>query len=171
MENPASFLFSGLHFNRKKFADDFARFCEKSNESVVEKEEEVEPETELEVVVVSGGKKRKRKGKNEVNVEGFNVFKTSDSVVDVDEKKKKKKIEDVITEERKEINRQTERDALFRKKYGIHISGHNVPSPLQNFAELSSRYKCEPYLLHNLAELGFKEPTPIQRQAIPVLLS
>jgi superfamily II DNA/RNA helicase len=33
------------------------------------------------------------------------------------------------------------------------------------------RYGCEPYLLRNLKELGFKEPTPIQRQAIPILLS
>ncbi|KAK5826045.1 hypothetical protein PVK06_020951 [Gossypium arboreum] len=34
-----------------------------------------------------------------------------------------------------------------------------------------SRYGCESYLLHNFAKLGFKEPTPIQQQAIPVLLS
>lgn len=33
------------------------------------------------------------------------------------------------------------------------------------------RYGCEPYLIRNLAKMGFKEPTPIQRQAIPVLLS
>ena len=33
------------------------------------------------------------------------------------------------------------------------------------------RFGCEPYLLHNMARLGFNEPTPIQRQAIPVLLS
>ena len=32
------------------------------------------------------------------------------------------------------------------------------------------RYGCKRYLVRNLAELGFKEPTPIQRQAIPVLL-
>lgn len=33
------------------------------------------------------------------------------------------------------------------------------------------RHSCKSYLLRNLAELGIKEPTPIQRQAIPVLLS
>lgn len=32
------------------------------------------------------------------------------------------------------------------------------------------RYNCPSYLLRNLAKLGFREPTPIQRQAIPVLL-
>lgn len=33
-----------------------------------------------------------------------------------------------------------QRDALLRKKHNIHISGNNVPSPLENFSELSSRY-------------------------------
>ncbi|KAK3227632.1 hypothetical protein Dsin_007494 [Dipteronia sinensis] len=81
------------------------------------------------------------------------------------------KEEDGPSKVKKELNRQMERDAVFRKKYSIHVAGTNVPSPLNTFAELSSRYGCESYLLHNLAELGFKEPTPIQRQAIPVLLS
>ncbi|CAI9784506.1 unnamed protein product [Fraxinus pennsylvanica] len=63
------------------------------------------------------------------------------------------------------------RDAHFRKKHNIHVSGSNIPSPLQNFAELRSRYSCRSYLLPSLAALGFKEPTPIRRQAIPVLLS
>lgn len=36
---------------------------------------------------------------------------------------------------------------------------------------LLNRYGCKSYLLRNLEELGFKEPTSIQRQAIPVLLS
>ncbi|ESW34721.1 hypothetical protein PHAVU_001G175300 [Phaseolus vulgaris] len=62
------------------------------------------------------------------------------------------------------------RDAIFRKQHNIHVSGYNVPSPLQSFDELKSRYNCPSYLLRNLKELGFKLPTPIQRQAIPVLL-
>ncbi|GKV51164.1 hypothetical protein SLEP1_g57835 [Rubroshorea leprosula] len=42
---------------------------------------------------------------------------------------------------------------------------------LKIFQTLSSRHGCESYLVRNFAELGFKEPTPIQRQGIPVLLS
>lgn len=38
------------------------------------------------------------------------------------------------------VSGEIQKDALLRKKHGIHISGHNVPSPLQNFAELSLRY-------------------------------
>ena len=33
-----------------------------------------------------------------------------------------------------------QRDALLRKQHNIHVSGMNVPSPLQTFAELRSRY-------------------------------
>ncbi|CAJ1947382.1 unnamed protein product [Sphenostylis stenocarpa] len=117
-------------------------------------------------------KKRKRKGTSSETVAGFNVFRSSTSVAQssgetqVDEEsielnKKKKK---------KEQNRQLERDAIFRKQHNIHVSGYNVPSPLQSFDELKSRYNCPSYLLRNLKELGFREPTPIQRQAIPVLL-
>lgn len=159
-DNAASFLFSGIRFDRKKFANDIARFKVK-NENTEEEHpsfiEEAEPEN-----------KNKRKRKHKEIVENFNVFKSSDAVsLDGEEKK----VEDLSVKEKKEYHRQIERDALLRKKHGIHISGHNVPSPLQSFTDLSSRYNCKPYLLQNLTELGFKEPTPIQRQAIPVLLS
>ena len=33
-----------------------------------------------------------------------------------------------------------QRDAIFRKQHNIHVSGYNVPSPLQSFDELKSRY-------------------------------
>ncbi|KAH7546223.1 hypothetical protein FEM48_Zijuj01G0177700 [Ziziphus jujuba var. spinosa] len=121
MSEDTSFLFSGLHFDRKKFAKDFSRFKEKENSDDL--------------------------------IENL-------SLVEVEKEEEKK----VSTKKRK---RKAAQDAIFRKKYNIHVSGNNVPCPLQNFTELSSRSK----LLRNLAELGFKEPTPIQRQAIPVLLS
>lgn len=45
----------------------------------------------------------------------------------------------------------------------LHHETNNIPG--------LHRYRCRPYLLRNLAELGYKEPTPIQRQAMTVLLS
>lgn len=158
-DNFASFLFSGTRFDRKKFANDIARFKEKDDitaPSFMQETVNIEPEN----------KKRKRKSKD--MVENFIVFKTWSAVSVVEHERK---VEDLTVREKKEYHRQIERDALLRKKHGIHVSGHNVPSPLQSFQDLSSRYSCKPYLLQNLTELGFKEPTPIQRQAIPVLLS
>lgn len=32
-----------------------------------------------------------------------------------------------------------QRASILRKKHGIHISGYNVPAPLESFEELSSR--------------------------------
>nr|DAD19401.1 TPA_asm: hypothetical protein HUJ06_020864 [Nelumbo nucifera] len=169
MEKASSFLFSGIRFDRKKFASDIARFKEKKeNANSPEKLRLVETsQTEPADDMVSG-KKRKRRGKVTETVKGFSVFKSSESSTATAQNEKS---ENELSREKKELNRQIERDSILRKKHGIHISGHNVPSPLQNFAELSSRFGCKAYLLRNLAELGFKEPTPIQRQAIPVLLS
>nr|XP_023914748.1 DEAD-box ATP-dependent RNA helicase 57-like [Quercus suber]POF07755.1 dead-box atp-dependent rna helicase 57 [Quercus suber] len=179
MEKDPSFLFSGIHFNKKKFSNDFAKFHEKKGSDINESEELREDSSFIE----SGKseekegklsvKKRKRKsvGSGET-VQGFDVFKSSKSAgksVDVNEENDE--AENGPSKRNKELNRQLERDSLLRKKYNIHVSGNNVATPLQNFDELSSRFGCEPYLLRNLKELGFKEPTPIQRQAIPILLS
>ncbi|XP_030477356.1 DEAD-box ATP-dependent RNA helicase 57 [Syzygium oleosum] len=174
--DPSSFLFAGIQFNRKKFAGDFARFRDKKER---DDDDPVgsssPPETagavERGEAAAAPAKKRKRKAVSGSGaVEGFSVFNSSksapDSVVEQEERD-----EDGHLRERKEMYRQMERDAILRKKHSIHVSGSNVPSPLQDFAELRTRFKCKSYLLRNIAELGFKEPTPIQRQAIPVLVS
>lgn len=169
MNKDTSFLFSGIKFDRKKFAADFSKFKEKketagTNEQFLENESSV---SEAETLPLVKKRKRKSKGTSSVSVEGFNVFKASTSEV----VPKENDVTEVDSEAKKEYHRQMERDALLRKKHNIHVSGMNVPSPLQTFAELRSRYKCRSFLVRNLAELRFKEPTPIQRQAIPVLLS
>ncbi|KAJ8538304.1 hypothetical protein K7X08_014844 [Anisodus acutangulus] len=191
MEKDSSFLFGGISFNRKKFASDFNRFKWKNTADLAEKLQLIEKEHEtidnslekLEFVKngksemedeanTSVGKKRKRKEKGTVSdsVEGFAVFKSSKLKKEVASEENDQSVNELV-EGKKEYFRQLERDAIFRKMHNIHVSGSNVPSPLHSFAELRSRYKCRSYLLRNLAELGFKEPTPIQRQAIPVLLS
>ncbi|PWA64912.1 P-loop containing nucleoside triphosphate hydrolases superfamily protein [Artemisia annua] len=166
MEKDPSFLFSGITFNRKRFSNDFARFKEKreSNdpeETLLEnKTVEVEP-------AAKPPKKRKRKRTASDPVEGFSVFNSSktESVLDNSEET------ELASQRKKEFNRQMERDAIFRKQHNIHTSGTNIPSPLHDFSELRSRYECKPYILRNLAELNIKKPTPIQMQAIPILLS
>ncbi|KAM6593374.1 hypothetical protein CsatA_001077 [Cannabis sativa] len=180
MEKGTSFLFAGVHFNKKKFSTDFSRFQKKKeNDELVEKlslnenresDESEEEEKDEEKVRV---KKRKRKavgsGPSE-SVEGFSVFKSSKSV-EATVKEENEKTEKKLSQEKKKFYQQQERDALFRKEHNIHVAGNTVPSPLTDFEELSSRYGCKAKLLRNLADLGIKQPTPIQRQAIPILLS
>ncbi|KAG5072591.1 hypothetical protein GLYMA_03G178500v4 [Glycine max] len=179
MANDSSFLFAGIRFDRKKFGADIARFQKKDSDtdsamilSAAEDEGEktIEP-LEEEKVAASTTKKRKRKGTSSETVEGFNVFRSSTSVAQSnDEVRVIEESVELYNNNKKEQNKQLERDAIFRKQHNIHVSGYNVPSPLQSFDELKSRYNCPSYLLRNLKELGFREPTPIQRQAIPVLL-
>nr|KJB46557.1 hypothetical protein B456_007G374300 [Gossypium raimondii] len=172
MEKAASFLFAGTIFNKKKYADEIARFKEKK-----ETENEVDYLSSFERVnpgseeVTVSTKKRKRKQAASEAVEGFNVFKSSKKALVISEENKTDEGEDNLSKEKKKINLKLEADSILRKQYNIHVSGNKVASPLKSFADLSSVYGCESYLLHNFAKLGFKEPTPIQRQAIPVLLS
>ncbi|KDP41136.1 hypothetical protein JCGZ_03627 [Jatropha curcas] len=173
MEKDTSFLFSGIRFDKKKFANDFSRFKEKKQSNDGGPTDEFDSGDFEPVDVAVSARKRKRKDvtSSEI-VEGFSVFKSSKSVsLSIDEQNNQEEKNEKSRMKKKELNKQIEQDAILRKKYRIHVSGSNVPSPLQNFAELGLRYGCESYLLNNLAELGFKEPTPIQRQAIPALLS
>ncbi|KAK7245162.1 hypothetical protein RIF29_39997 [Crotalaria pallida] len=175
-EATSSFLFSGIRFDRKKFATDIARFQKKDSDnsstkitSLTELATDKPAEPVIEKKQPTSSKKRKRKGTPSSAVEGFSVFRNSTTAVKPVHQSNDGEDDESIQLKKEQI-RQLERDALFRKKHNIHVSGYNVPSPLQSFDELKSRYKCKSYLLRNLAELGFKEPTPIQRQAIPVLL-
>ncbi|KAJ6817053.1 DEAD-box ATP-dependent RNA helicase 57 [Iris pallida] len=166
MEKPPSVLFAGLRFNKKRFSDDIARFKPKEEEEAAVAFQASDPP---EVTATKKSKKRKRKDEGPEIVEGFSVFKSKRKAREVVEDEEA--VEDGEREQRKEAEKQIEKAAILRKKFGIHISGLNVPCPIESFPELSSRYDCKSYLLRNLLERGFKEPTPIQRQAIPVLFS
>ncbi|TKY62174.1 DEAD-box ATP-dependent RNA helicase 57 [Spatholobus suberectus] len=175
MANDSSFLFAGIRFDRKKFGADIARFQEKDSDTDSAKiwsaaEDESEKTKEAVEERAASTKKRKRKGTSSATVEGFSVFRDSTSVAQSSEEARADEESVELNNKKKEQNKQLERDAIFRKKHNIHVSGYNVPSPLQSFDELKSRYNCPSYLLRNLKELGFREPTPIQRQAIPVIL-
>lgn len=58
-----------------------------------------------------------------------------------------------------------------RKRHRIKVAGGAPPPPLRGFGELATRFHLNARLLHNLATMGHDVPTPVQRQAIPTLLS
>jgi len=58
-----------------------------------------------------------------------------------------------------------ERDwRIFREDYNISIKGGRIPNPIRNWEESSISENIKKII----AEVGYKEPTPIQRQAIPI---
>ena len=48
--------------------------------------------------------------------------------------------------------------------------GSDIPEPFENFQQLREEYNVHQQIVTNLHEAGFKKPTPIQMQAVPVML-
>lgn len=58
-----------------------------------------------------------------------------------------------------------ERDwRIFREDYSISIKGGRIPKPLRSWKETNLPKEVYDVIL----KVGYKEPTPIQRQAIPI---
>lgn len=65
----------------------------------------------------------------------------------------------------KELDEMTERDwRIFREDYSVTIKGGKVPEPVRNWKEASLPVE----ILEIIEKVGYIEPTPIQRQAIPI---
>lgn len=65
------------------------------------------------------------------------------------------------------LSEMTDRDwRIFKEDYNIHTSGGGLPHPLRRWSE--SGLPSE--ILKTIEKLGYSEPTPIQRQAIPLAL-
>ncbi|KAG0299751.1 DEAD (Asp-Glu-Ala-Asp) box polypeptide 52 [Dissophora globulifera] len=60
--------------------------------------------------------------------------------------------------------------ALFRNLLKIRVYGTDIPNPFRSFEGLAKQYQLDPYLQRNILASGFKKPTPIQMQAIPIVL-
>ncbi|NWX85552.1 DDX52 helicase, partial [Nothoprocta ornata] len=58
----------------------------------------------------------------------------------------------------------------FRNQHKINVQGTDLPDPIATFEELQREYKVHPKIMENIQAAGFQVPTPIQMQAIPVML-
>lgn len=58
----------------------------------------------------------------------------------------------------------------FRKLYRIKTTGEDVPAPVASFLDLESLQSLPEGVKNNLRSLEFKTPTPVQSQAVPVML-
>lgn len=65
----------------------------------------------------------------------------------------------------KPLTEMKERDwRIFKEDFGITTKGGNIPNPVRNWKEAG----VGPELLEVIDSVGYTEPTPIQRQAIPI---
>lgn len=81
-------------------------------------------------------------------------------------------VSSMVTVMKKPLDKMTARDwRIFRENFEITVKGGQAPPPMRSFTESPAPYlpQLHPALLdaiHNV--LRFKEPSPIQRQAIPI---
>lgn len=65
----------------------------------------------------------------------------------------------------KPLDEMKERDwRIFREDFSIAARGGGIPHPLRNWRESA----IPSQILDIIEEIGYKEPSPIQRQAIPI---
>jgi ATP-dependent RNA helicase DDX23/PRP28 len=82
----------------------------------------------------------------------------------VKKREEKQKFDDRHWSE-KELEDMTERDwRIFREDYNIQIKGGNIPNPIRHWKEAPLPKE----ILDIVENVGYTEPTPIQRQAIPI---
>ena len=58
----------------------------------------------------------------------------------------------------------------FRNSHRIYVSGPDIPDAVESFKQLFSSYTLPSYMARNVTSVGYLEPTPIQMQALPLLL-
>ncbi|XP_031560246.1 probable ATP-dependent RNA helicase DDX52 [Actinia tenebrosa] len=57
-----------------------------------------------------------------------------------------------------------------RHAHRIFVKGSDIPDPTETFSVLKERYNLADYIIRNVKERGYAEPTPIQMQAMPLML-
>ncbi|XP_050432332.1 probable ATP-dependent RNA helicase DDX52 [Adelges cooleyi] len=63
-----------------------------------------------------------------------------------------------------------ENEKSKEKQIKIKTVGNNVPVLLSTFENMKTTYSLSPVLIENIFKSGYNEPTPIQSQAIPIML-
>lgn len=68
------------------------------------------------------------------------------------------------------LTRCKDADKSSAKQIKIKTVGERVPDALSTFNTMQKTYSLSPKLMENLNKSGYTVPTPIQTQAIPVML-
>ena len=71
---------------------------------------------------------------------------------------------------KRQRNSRTSREKKYRIKVKGDDSRNVIPTPLESFKDLETMYGCSASLVRRIEECKWLEPTPIQRQAIPMML-
>ncbi|XP_055684641.1 DEAD box protein 52 homolog [Lutzomyia longipalpis] len=64
----------------------------------------------------------------------------------------------------------TEAVNRLRNRYKLSVNGTDIPAPIETFDEMAQTYNLRMDIANNLTICGYTDPTPIQMQAMPVML-
>ncbi|XP_068701080.1 probable ATP-dependent RNA helicase DDX52 isoform X1 [Montipora foliosa] len=72
--------------------------------------------------------------------------------------------------QKKLLERHKEQINQLRREHHINVKGSDIPDLGESFSTLQERYKLPSYMIKNVMQRGYKCPTPIQMQAVPVMI-
>ncbi|KAF9107556.1 RNA-dependent ATPase rok1 [Mortierella sp. AM989] len=178
-------LGGGARFDKKRFKDDIEVFQPKAASTGLNADAEAALATELDffknkkaVSKKTAVKKTEKKAKSDSDSEDEDDSGESsgeDQTHEGDESEEDDESGSDEDEEEEEEDEAVgfedqEQLSLFRNHLKIKVYGTDIPNPFRSFEGLGKQYQLEPYLQRNILGSGFKKPTPIQMQAIPVIL-
>lgn len=155
----------GVKFDFKRFRKDaelFGLVRPIKNDANIKKEkindEPLQPD--------NNAKRKRSKDENE-DVEEITLL--NDLSAPKDENGPAKKQKKIITAD-KLLKLEQEKINQMRNANRISVTGSRVPKLISEFDELRTNYQVPVNLLKNMKDSGYVVPTPIQMQAIPVML-
>lgn len=157
----------GAKFNVQRFRSDAERFKLINKQAI-----DIQQNNQIkENILDSSFTKKSLKRKYEEDEEKTDTLTLIEGIdIPLDGSKVKTKIlKSSITEDKK-LKLEREQINHFRNHHHISITGSHIPKPIASFDELLTEYEVSKKLLENMEQCGYEQPTPIQMQAIPILL-
>ncbi|XP_008547010.3 probable ATP-dependent RNA helicase DDX52 [Microplitis demolitor] len=169
-------LSAGTKFDKKRFRSDVEKFknvskVEKNEEKLIKTEPvESAPSVKRKHDQVSDDEEIYQVPSNEFQENKNTLVLLNGMSVPVDGVKVKKNKKQKVSTEEQKIRLEKERINHFRNKNRISVIGRHVPKPIESFDELGVAYNIPEDLLKNIKECNYSSPTPIQMQALPIML-
>lgn len=109
--------------------------------------------------------------------DGVALFRTQKKSSGAKSRKDENVLQDTPRDEARASQVRTEEVACFRRRMGIRVKGDGIADPMETFGDMPqtgtgvAALQTRRTLLKNVEESAWKEPTPVQMQAVPVLVA
>ena len=174
MDNSAIFrqLTTGISFDKKKYRDDAQTFgLAKKPLKYTHGNEIRTKHIDLEDEQIKSLQKEQITSESDESNSNYDDFRLlgneiKSSIKTSTKKQKKKSRAQIFKLHQENVNR-------FRNIHRIHVSGNDIPDPVDSWEKLLGEKYCLAERLLNVItakDYGYDNPTPIQMQAIPLML-